>query len=298
VLRIYPGYLVAYAVCGLLIAPIVAGRPVAYFRTIYPFRMLIDALSLDDDWLPRVFTDQHLTSLNGALWTIHYEFVCYLFIAALGLIGALRRRWIALLAFAGVYGCYAAQVHLGIELSTFKGSWLLGNFRIWPRLGSAFLAGSMFHLYRDKVRYTSAGAAIAAITLAALARLPGLWSFALAVPVIGGYRFFWVGLLSLPRLRALTNRADLSYGVYLYGWPAQQSLVRVLGNGLYPLAHFSMAALLAAFCATLSWFLVERPALRYKGRQAPAACPDRRSRAQDEVPGSDPIAARFASPSA
>ncbi len=300
ILRIYPGFIVAYAICALLVGPLASGDALGYLRSLRPYWMIFDILILGDEALPRAFTGQPFTSLNGSLWTIHYEFVCYLGAAGLGLIGAFRRRWLTLLAFVAAYGCYSAQVYLGYEIPTFKGSWLLGSFRSWPRLGSAFLAGSLFHLYRDAVRYTARGAAAASLCLVLLAAIPKLISFSLAVPLLGGYTFFWAGNRSIPALREFGRRADLSYGVYLYGWPVQQSLVALLANRLQPWSLFLVAAPLAASCAALSWFLVEKPSLRFRTRPVLGATktllgtdasPGKASGSVDFFPAEDPASA-------
>jgi peptidoglycan/LPS O-acetylase OafA/YrhL len=60
-------------------------------------------------------------------------------------------------------------------------------------------------------------------------------------------------------------RHDLSYGVYLYGWPLQQAL-RQLFPTATAVALLGPALLLTLAVAALSWFGVERPALRLKAR--------------------------------
>lgn len=80
------------------------------------------------------------------------------------------------------------------------------------------------------------------------------------------YGVFCVGFLArLPRI----ERTDLSYGLYLYGWPMQQ-LVLIAG-ATSVLANTLAATALALPCATASWFLVERPALRWKRGRKPAS---------------------------
>ena len=67
---------------------------------------------------------------------------------------------------------------------------------------------------------------------------------------------------------------DLSYGLYLYGWPAAQ-LVQLASPGA-PLHNELWATPIAFAFAGMSWFLVERPALRWKrwfGTRTPVASP-------------------------
>ena len=79
------------------------------------------------------------------------------------------------------------------------------------------------------------------------------------------YAAIWVAFAPALGRPALDPPADLSYGVYLYGWPIQQALY-----ALFP--HAPVTALLAASLvpslgvAALSWYAVEKPALRLKAR--------------------------------
>lgn len=75
----------------------------------------------------------------------------------------------------------------------------------------------------------------------------------------------WLGRIvkiSLPRF------PDLSYGVYLYGWPIQQSIVYyvcvVKGRGLTPPLLLLLSIAVALPAAALSWYAVEKHVLKTK----------------------------------
>jgi peptidoglycan/LPS O-acetylase OafA/YrhL len=75
------------------------------------------------------------------------------------------------------------------------------------------------------------------------------------------YGTLWLAFVpALPLIR----RTDLSYGLYLYGWPMAQ-LVQTYSPG-GPLHNTLWATMLALSCAAASWFLIESPALRWKRR--------------------------------
>jgi peptidoglycan/LPS O-acetylase OafA/YrhL len=85
--------------------------------------------------------------------------------------------------------------------------------------------------------------------------------------------FYLVMVAASPqRLRAVRLSGDLSYGVYLYGWPIQQTVAQFLPDlTSYPSNLICIpAALLAAY---VSWDLIERPALlagrRFSARKPP-----------------------------
>jgi peptidoglycan/LPS O-acetylase OafA/YrhL len=77
----------------------------------------------------------------------------------------------------------------------------------------------------------------------------------------GMYLVMYVALSWGAIPRAFADRADLSYGVYLYGWPIQQALLYWSDQSLQPLTLAVLALLATLPAAYLSWRFVERPAL-------------------------------------
>ncbi len=189
--------------------------------------------------------------VNGSLWTLFYEALCYLAVAALGVLGLLRSRtWLVL---AGVV---ALQLGTTAEAATGVGV-VPGD--LLQRLLLMFLLGALGLLFADRVPTHPALLAAAAASVAAgmllLAdyRAVGAAGFALLV-LVAAARLPW-----RPRLRH-----DLSYGVYIWHWPVGVLLLST------PLAAAPLAvqllvlALVTTAVAAASWFGVERPALRLK----------------------------------
>lgn len=97
------------------------------------------------------------------------------------------------------------------------------------RLAGYFLAGMLFYFLRDKVRFTWSFTAAAVVTIAAAWQFTG-WN----------HVYMWVHLplayLALAVGSALPVRIgsskDISYGIYIYGWPAQQVAAVSMGVGM------------------------------------------------------------------
>jgi peptidoglycan/LPS O-acetylase OafA/YrhL len=67
----------------------------------------------------------------------------------------------------------------------------------------------------------------------------------------------------VPRIPAPPRDMDLSYGTYIWGWPILQVLV--LWTPIHePIILCIFALALALPIAAVSWFFVEKPALRFK----------------------------------
>jgi peptidoglycan/LPS O-acetylase OafA/YrhL len=247
-LRIYPGYLVACLVCGLVVGPL-AADPAHYFDAFNPTAFLASLAFLQIPAVPSVFDGQPHASINGSMWTISREFVCYLFVAAAGMSGAMRRRWfwlsVTVIVFAAILALRLAK------MSVFD-----------LRLASFFLSGGCYYLYRERIRLDGRIAAIAA-----LVAILGLYSWRAAELVlasVGAYALLYAAGKRSAFLSRFNRLPDVSYGVYLYGWPIQKLLLWYMPS-LTPWALFGIAAPAAILAGAGSWFLIEKPALRFKG---------------------------------
>ena len=89
-----------------------------------------------------------------------------------------------------------------------------------------------------------------------------LLQFISLFPVFGCYLAIWLALNPhLPVIQA-ARFGDLSYGLYIYGWPVEEA-VMWLSGGHAAWWHVFLCALPgAAILAFLSWHLVEHPMMR------------------------------------
>lgn len=255
ILRIYPGFAVASLVCLLVVAPL-AGGDLSAAR---PLRALGRILSLSVPEVPGAFAGLPQPVLNGAMWSIAYEFRCYLLVAALGLLGALRHRggYLAVLAvFATLYAMRTGTAGLpGLKS-------VIGYPPEAIRLTCAFLCGGAFHVFRYWIALTGRGAGIAGALLVPAMTIPALAEPALVI--LGGYVTFWFALVVKPNAISLAaNETDPSYGLYLYAWPVQNLLVAGF-PGLSPILGALVTLVVAGLLGLASWRLVERPALVWR----------------------------------
>ncbi|WP_165355118.1 acyltransferase family protein [Nocardioides oleivorans] len=246
--RILPGLWTVLVVVAFGFAPIIswlAGEgwdPVSSLT--YVLRNL--GVVVGQEFIDQTLTHAPGTPLwNGPLWTLSFEIGCYL---AFGLFLGLRwvRRHGALVCAALLVGLMTAHPFLMEEPE-------IGL--VWKnivRLTSFFAAGVLCWFLRD--------------------RLPSRWSVVVACTVcLGvlsavsdgqwyGQVFAAVALLTagglLPIRVGATN--DISYGVYIYGWPVQQALADLGAAGLGIYAYQALSLLLVIPFAWASWVLVER----------------------------------------
>lgn len=262
--RIVPGFVVAYLISVVVVGAIGAGDAAAYFHQLDGRRFVKELLKLCAPVTPPVFAGAPHPVVNGAMWTIHYEFACYLLTMALGLAGVLARSrvvvalWGAALALLVAYTCHPFATG---ELAEFDMGSVL-------RFLTMFLAGAA--MFRTGWHRRRSPWLIALAVAALVAGLTHRLTAEPAIAVAGAYLLFVIGFTPLrhPEARAVP---DVSYGLYLYGWPMQKLVIFWLAAAP-PLLVFvlSLAGGLAA--GTASWFLVEKPAMSFRRpRRVPAA---------------------------
>jgi peptidoglycan/LPS O-acetylase OafA/YrhL len=262
VARIMPAFLVNLAVTAVVLAPIAYWwfhRTLDGFtRPTTPLQYVLGNATLRMQSFDVAGTPAgvpYAEVWNGSLWTLYYEFLCYLIIAALGSIALVRRSALTLVALLVLCVATYAGWSRGIEPFFQANVDVLLLLKLLP----FFLAGGILYLVRDRIPLTWPLAVLAAGTVVLSTSLLDGWGAQLsALPV--AYLVLWVGSwLPSP---ALVRRHDISYGVYIYAFPVQQ-LLAMAGAATWNLAVYDIVALAATIpLATASWLLVERPTMR------------------------------------
>jgi len=262
-LRIFPGLFVATLLSAFVLAPLVTSLPLSlYLSRAEPYEYVLGNTLLDQTVheLPGVrFVDNQVgREINGALWTLRYEFVMYLMVLALGVLRLLTVRVALVLVALGV-----VNLHFSMLDELEKWGWFFAILSNWGWLVGFFAAGMVLY----KLRHTRIfDGRIALLALAGLVLSVQLRQFLALFPLFGCYLALWLAVT--PRLPVIpaARFGDLSYGIYIYGWPAEQAVVWLLGGRATWWQVFLLALPAAMALAFISWHLVERPALRLKPR--------------------------------
>ena len=268
ILRIVPGYAVA-AVLSIVLAGLFAPVEPHFFDHLSRLTAL-SLLTLSSPVTPLVFAGTKVQLVNGSLWTISYEFRCYLFVALAGLCGLFRwRRLLLGVTFCLLVVRLAPALVATHVLPDFKLGqlvyMLLGNPFEDLRLLSVFLVGICFYLFRDRIIYRRWLALAAALLLVASLAVPVC--FEVALNSCGAYLLFFFISRSQLALPAGMRLPDISYGVYLYGWPVEMFLICFLRPS--PWIVFGLAVPITMLLGWLSWLLIEQPALRVTAMPRP-----------------------------
>ncbi len=265
VLRIFPAFIVALLVVAVGFAPLSQlFDPDAVWHPISSVTFVLRNLLLYPPLLGQPGIVHTLSGTpfpgiwDGSLWTLFWEACCYV---AIGIaVSVLPRRRVPLLVI-GLFGILTL-----VSLAGAFGIVALPELaaRVIPML-IAFAAGSLLFLFGDRVRANLLTAAIAVgalIVAGAVGLVPQLGALPLA--------FLLLTLGNVLPLHRVGRSFDISYGVYIYAWPVQQTLALAFHPQL-PVALFILLSLVGTLpLAFLSCWLIERPALALKRRPVAA----------------------------
>ena len=267
-LRIWPGLAVACLLVALVLGPIVSDLGARnYFRS----PLLRDYLEVLGLWqfkaqLPGVFAHNPIPgSANGSLWTIPIEVGCYLALAGVGALGLLRRTGLALVLFAGVCIWFFGFFRVGYDQP----------IRMTLQMGIVFFAGACCWLLRPWWQSRRLAVGLVATVLVLAAWHAG-WpepAFTLGLPVA----VVALGTASTPVLRSFGRWGDVSYGLYIFAYPVQQTVIALTENRWTVPAGAALATVVTLVLAFLSWHLVEKRALAFKPRAAPRTSAESRA---------------------
>jgi peptidoglycan/LPS O-acetylase OafA/YrhL len=265
ILRIYPAFIVCFWLCLLVLAPFV-GAELSPFHPAALARSAVRMAFLQHPNANGVFPGMPLPGLNGSMWSIPYEFQCYILVIFLSAAGVLRGPLRYILLAAVLAGLAAIGLVDYRPTHSVFGVTISGSRYLYLQTFPMFLAGTLYALFRRHIVYNHALALAAALLLIiCLFFQPAV---PLALAVLGGYLIFWFALYCpvLPISR-FTNKTDLSYGIYLYAWPIQSTIAFFSARAINPWALSVVTLALAAGAAWVSWTFIEKPALALAHRK-------------------------------
>jgi peptidoglycan/LPS O-acetylase OafA/YrhL len=257
-LRIYPGFLVSLLVVVLVFAPLaVAIGPGDFTLSDAVSHVVRNAGLQMQQWEvgTTLGTVPHRNAWNGALWTLYYEFLCYVIIGVAFAI--FPRRMMPDVAMVGLAVATASRWFVPVtSLSQYR------SFSGLAELSAFFMAGAVLYFFADRIRMQGWRRPAAAVAAVGFVVLTGLDATLVALPI--AFLCLWLGV-KLP-FRTVGRKRDISYGLYIYGFPVQQTLA-LLGAARFGVVGFIALSLLLTLPFALgSWLLVEQPAMRLKGR--------------------------------
>jgi peptidoglycan/LPS O-acetylase OafA/YrhL len=279
ILRIFPGFLCCLAFTAFVLAPLLwlyehhslsgfvshEHGPVGYVTS----NALLGMSQWDVSGLPEAVPYQSISGqpvFDGPLWTLQYEFMCYLLIALLAIVG-LRTRgtWLLPPLLAGAWLSVVVLNPQG-DATDFDyygpvpvvGGWLNPFYVVQFLL--LFLAGATAAAHARRVPVSDRLAAVCAVVVATTL---AFGDYRIAGYVALAYLVLWAGVWLPEWTRRINVRRDYSYGIYIYAFVMQQTLAELGVRNI--LVNIGATFALTVPLAAASWHVVESKSLALKG---------------------------------
>lgn len=259
-LRIFPGLIVVVVISSFVLGPIISTLPFReYLSHAQTYRYLLHTSILFpiEYSLPGVFNSNiYPNAVNGSIWTIPYELICYAMVGLLGVFGFLKKgKAISFLLLVCLVSFYFLPSSI---LNVIKGDIIISHM---IELSIYFLTGVLFCLYRTKIKFNYV---YLVLSLVALFYCCFNGNFKFVFFLVGPYIVFFLAFNQKLRLYSFSKYGDFSYGLYIYAFPVQQLIVYIFKNNIDPKTNFLIALPVTFVLAFMSWHLVEKRFIKKK----------------------------------
>jgi peptidoglycan/LPS O-acetylase OafA/YrhL len=271
VLRIFPSLWAEVFLTAFVLGPLVTvGSLSAYFGDHRFLYYMLNLVGRVHGHLPGVFDDNIAPyTVNLSLWTLPIELKCY---AVLCLLIATRLLFSKMFMLTSVialmilklvspyFPLFSRDATSSLYLMESPGN----QFHVYI-LFSSFIVGCAAYIWRDQIPLNKWLFGLSVVSFVILTSL-GVASW--LVPIEIGYATVWLGLRNIPRI-PFFGSGDYSYGIYLYAFPIQQTIVHLFPALRQWYWNIALALPLAIFAAYLSWHYIEKPILSLRGKPLP-----------------------------
>jgi len=256
--RIYPGYLLVIIASALLGFAITAYPSNLYFNKEFIKYLASNLVFLNflHPVLPGVFLVNHVTAVNGALWTLKIELIFYLCVP---IFVWLFRRYSRLNVLFFLYLLsilYITSINYYSQLH--QSEFLVELIRQLPGQLPFFIVGAIGYYYfsfLDKHAYLLI---VSAITLILFRE--HLYAFIWEPFAIGVFVILFA--TKLPFLGRFAKYGDVSYGIYILHFPILQLFISYGFFNHQPWLALMFVSIFLLACAFMLWHFVEKPFLK------------------------------------
>ncbi len=263
IFRIYPAFIVLSIIQAIIFAPLAANQSFLSYTFKQIGILIFEVCDLVGYGFPYgglfdVFPNNPVPGLlNASLWMIRYEFICYLTLPLL-LYFSSRSNILIYIWFSMNLFFYVTNIRLPWH-------WILtavmGDFAFLPGIFTYFYAGVLIYLFRSKLYFNLLSVIFYFGLLVTFCMFNKHLVHLLMVSIGSISIIFLCLILKCP---SKLQRIDISFGVYIYGWPIQQFIICYIGSAIQynPYLLFVTALPIAVIFGSLSWFLIESRFLR------------------------------------
>lgn len=263
-LRIFPALIVVLSLTVFLIGPLITSSTLKeYFTRPGTYHYLIGGFFLYDIQyeLTGVFKSNPQTGVNGSLWTLPYEWTCYVLLACL-IIPLKKWRKTGLVVF--ILSLLGLRVLIGRYQIFQVIDFLNLDMRQLLLYGTLFFSGALSLELRKYIKFKFIALLLIFLGFCYLSFLNKKIAFYFMLFVVPYITFSLAGAPLPKKIISFFANFDYSYGLYIYAFLIGQILVNFLHEYLTVTSLFTLTFICTLPLAILSWYLVEKPFLKLK----------------------------------
>lgn len=254
-LRIFPCLAVVVILCAFMLGCSVTTYSFKeYLTNPGTYQYLVNIVFVPKHSLPGVFeTNVGGSAVNGSLWTLRVEFLCYIVCYVSRKAGLSEKKRMKYLVVPFLLTYFVFYYIIFAESQAWQSA---------LRACGIFYCGMIYYTYREFIRINRWAVLLCGVGLA-FSTAVHLYDIGLlfCLPYILAYLSFGTGI----KWSAFGEKAEISYGVYLCAFPIQQTITMLFGGSMLPWLNFLITLPLALIGGLLLNVFVERPLMRKAG---------------------------------
>jgi len=263
-LRIFPALVVVLFLTVFIFAPILTTSNLKeYFFRPGTYHYLIGGLSLYDTQyeLTGVFKNNPRTGVNGSLWTLPYEWTCYILLVIL-LIPFKKSRVLSLAVII------TFLIGLRVLVGHYQVFQVIDYLKLDSRqlllFASLFFTGALALELRRYLKFKFILSVFLVFLFCYLSFINRRLAFYLIFFVVPYLTFTLAGVALPKKVMSFFANFDYSYGMYIYAFLVGQIIVNYFYNYLNVFSLFILTLIFTLPFSILSWYLIEKPFLKLK----------------------------------
>jgi len=261
-LRIFPALIVVVLLSVAVLGPIMTTLETKEYFAHPALVIYLKNIFLHISYyLPGVFEHNHVpNAVNGSLWSLPVEFLMYILVAIFAQVkGTQYIKYIVLIVFVIFGSLTVVWARVTPDMLVIYGT----DLRQVMIVGTFFWAGAVMYHWDIKRFFSFESFVIVLLFLLFIHQ----WSYFYSIISLVLIPFLVLAFgFSNSKYLSIFNKADYSYGFYIYAFPVQQSIIYIypkISMFLYLISGF----VVTMFFAVISWHLIEKPIMRLKPKR-------------------------------
>ena len=243
--RLIPALAFTVFMCAFLGVFFTTLTPKEYFTSSQTYKYLLNSIFVIVHDLPGVFTSNHYVStVNGSLWSMCIEFLCYVACFVLYKLKWLEKKKLIILS-PFVFAASAVLIYF-----------LPHDIKTGVKVATVFYIAILYYVFWDYLKFKPIYTIIAGVL--------SLATMLLRIPYVGIYVFYPYFILSIAFSshqcsEKLAKLGDYSYAMYLWGFPVQQALIQLSGGSMNAHINAIIAIPISIALAVFTYHFIEKP---------------------------------------